>query len=158
MLFSIVKCMRVCVVTDEKLQWCLRHTTSSSIISSCPAKTHRVSRSHPTRQRSKVVRHGRLSGVSKLVVVSEAAMEPQRIADLEHPLHHAESAALAAATRAALLDARQNEARAVGLLGIGKLQQVHPPRRRFSHAHFVSVLVPACCHSCSSAYSHLVTH
>ena len=29
---------------------------------------------------------------------------------------------------------------------------------RFSHAPFVSVLVPACCHSCSSGYSHLVTH
>ena len=48
-------------------------------------------------------------------------MERHRIADLEQLLHHAESAALAAETRAALLDARQNEAPAVGLMGIGKL-------------------------------------
>ena len=34
---------------------------------------------------------------------------------------------------------------------------VHRPRTRFSHGHFVSVFVPACCHSCSG-YSHMVTH
>ena len=28
----------------------------------------------------------------------------------------------------------------------------------FSHAHFVSVLVPACCHSCAGGYSHIVGH
>ena len=28
----------------------------------------------------------------------------------------------------------------------------------FSHAHFVSVLVPACCHSCPGRYRHIVTH
>ena len=35
---------------------------------------------------------------------------------------------------------------------------MHLPRTRFSHLHFVSVLVPAFCHSCSSGKSHLVTH
>ena len=29
---------------------------------------------------------------------------------------------------------------------------------RFCHAHFVSVLVQACCHSCPSTYIHRVTH
>ena len=42
-----------------------------------------------------------------------AVMEQQRIADLEQQLHHAESVALAAETRAARLGARQNEARAI---------------------------------------------
>ena len=35
---------------------------------------------------------------------------------------------------------------------------VHRPGTRFSQAHFVSVLVPACCHSCPGTYSHIVTH
>ena len=47
-------------------------------------------------------------------------MEWQRIADLEQQLHHAESAAVAAETRAALLDARQNEARAIEVKSIGR--------------------------------------
>ena len=33
----------------------------------------------------------------------------------------------------------------------------HQPLTRFSHAHFDSVLVPDCCHSCSGSYSHIVT-
>ena len=48
-------------------------------------------------------------------------MEQQRIADLQEQLHHAESAAMAGETRAALLDTRQNEARAIYLKSIGKL-------------------------------------
>ena len=35
---------------------------------------------------------------------------------------------------------------------------VHRPRTRYSHAHFASVLVPACCHSCPGTHSHIVTH
>ena len=61
------------------------------------------------------MRHGRLLRVSELVVVSGAAVEPQHIADLEQLLHHAESAASAAETHAALLDARQKGARAIDL-------------------------------------------
>ena len=63
--------------------------------------------------------HGHLWRVSELVVVSGAVIEQQRIADLDQQLHHAESASLAAETRAALLDARQNEARAIDLKSIG---------------------------------------
>ena len=46
--------------------------------------------------------HGRLLGVSVLVVVSGAVVEQQRIEDLEQQLHHVESAVQ---TRAAQLDA-----------------------------------------------------
>ena len=35
---------------------------------------------------------------------------------------------------------------------------ISTPTGHTFHAHIVSVLVPACCHSCSSGYSHLVTH
>ena len=54
------------------------------------------------------------------MVVSEAVMEQQRIADLQQQLHHAESCALAAVTRAAQMDARQSEARAIYLKNSGK--------------------------------------
>ena len=53
--------------------------------------------------------HGRLLRISELDVVSGAVLEQQRIADLEQ-LHRAESAALAAQTRA------QTEARAIDLV------------------------------------------
>ena len=55
-----------------------------------------------------------------MVVFSGTVMEQQRIADLEQQLHHAESAALAVEKRAALLDARRNEARAIELGSIRK--------------------------------------
>ena len=65
--------------------------------------------------------HGRLLRVSELVVVLGAALEQQRSADVQQQLHHAESAASAAETRAAQLEARQNEARAIALNTINRL-------------------------------------
>ena len=64
--------------------------------------------------------HERLLRVSGLVVVSEAVMEQQRIADLEQQLHHAKTAALVGETRVVQVDARRNGARATDLQSIGK--------------------------------------
>ena len=69
--------------------------------------------------------HGRLLRVSELVVVSRAVVGQQRIAHLKQTLHHADSAAFTAETLDALLDARQNEARAIDLpedLGLERIQ------------------------------------
>ena len=65
--------------------------------------------------------HGRLLRVSELVVVLGAVVEQQRVADLGRELHHAESAALAGATRAAMLDTRRSGARGIDLGTVGKL-------------------------------------
>ena len=58
--------------------------------------------------------HSRLMGVYDLVVVSGAVLEQQRVADVERSQRHEPE------TRAAQLDARQNEARAIDLKSIGK--------------------------------------
>ena len=88
--------------------------------------------------------HGRLLRVFELVV-SGTAMEQQRIEDLEQQLHHAESAALAAETRAAQLDATQNEARASDLKSIGKPASFDGQASGFRNFRFQFM---AYCHGC----------
>ena len=71
--------------------------------------------------------HGRLLRVSEVVEVLGAVEEQERITYLEQQLHRAETAALAAETRVAQLDARKNEARAINLWSVGKLFSMDKP-------------------------------
>ena len=62
------------------------------------------------------------------------------------------------ADRIELQLARKELVRAMAEPTTADVEALKRPRTRFSHTHFVIVLVPACCRSCSSGYSHVVTH
>ena len=110
--------MRVCSATHVSLHRCLTYITCSAFMSSRHAETHSVS----ITQSSLLQRCAPWTFVdlSDWVVVSGAVLEQQRISDLERQVHHAEAAARTAETRAAQLDARQNEARALDMTCVGK--------------------------------------
>ena len=95
-----VKGMRECAVTDVQSRNCLTHNILPfHLKSSC--------------QNTQGFHHTPCS-----MMVSD--MEQQRFAGLEQQLHRAETAVLATETRAAQLDATQNEDRAMDLKSIGK--------------------------------------